>query len=446
MALEVIHTKKIGLSTREAAWTVLRSVSSGAYADVALERIFIKNKFSSVDRGFITELVYGAIRHRKYLDSWIDFLGKYKAKKQPPLFRWLLHIGLYQILFMEKVPDSAAVNTSVELAKIVNLSPLCPVLNGILRSCIRFKDQGKIPPVPKKDSERIAQMHSLPQWIVDNLIVWKGIKYAENVAKSYNISPPIDLRINRLCSTRIQIIKSFTKSGIPAESIKDLDYGINIPTGFGDLKEWPGYQLGHWSVQNRSSQRIAPLLAPDPGERILDACAAPGGKATHLAEMMNNQGEIWAVDKSLSRLKLLENNANRLGISILKTLAADSSMLLQTNPEWVGYFHKILLDAPCSGLGTLARNPDARWRISPENIAQLIKIQRRLLDNLLPLLMPGGRLVYSTCTIHPEENSQQIDNFLSTYKKLELVESNQIFPDSEGFSDGFFSAVLELKK
>ena len=287
-----------GLNARKAAWEVLQAVGGGAFADVALERIFNLYSFKSIDKALITELSYGAIRQRYFLDCWIDLLGKVSAKKQPPLLRWLLHLGLYQILIMERIPPAAAINTTVELAKNHNLKKLAPVVNGILRSALRNKESGLLLPKSNNPSLELAQNESLPLWLADKLIAWKGFEEAKKIAFSFNSISPIDIRVNKLRANIRDVKELFDSSGINNQLIQNCPYGLEVPTGVGDPKKWPGYEEGKWSVQDRSSQLIAPLLGPMPGEKILDACAAPGGKSTHIAELINNDGEIWSVDRS----------------------------------------------------------------------------------------------------------------------------------------------------
>ena len=220
---------------------------------------------------------------------------------------------------------------------------------------------------------------------------------------------------------------------------------LQVKSGLGDLHKWPGYQEGKWCVQDRSSQSVSLLLDPKPGENVLDACSAPGSKTTHLAELMGNVGEIWAIDRSRSRLNLVSINAKRMRADCINVLEADSLDLLKIKPEWEKFFQRILLDAPCSGLGTLARNPDARWRMTPEKINELVILQMKLLKKTLPLLTSGGRIVYSTCTIHPEENFRQIERFLVSHPELKLRGQQQILPSFDHGGDGFYMAVLELE-
>ena len=432
---------KIGLPARRLALEVLEAVAAGAYADVALERALRQNPLSPADRGLATELAYGCIRWRQWLDGWLDRLGKIPAHKQPPRLRWLLHLGLYQVLRMQRIPAAAAVDTTVELAKRHRLSKLSPVVNGVLRSALRAKEAGETLPVPEPLAERLALCHSLPVWFAESLLSWSGPEQAERVALACNQVPPLDLRVNRLCSTPDLVAAAFAEEGLPTQPIDGCPDGLQVLAPAGDLRRWPGFEQGHWSVQDRSAQWVAPLLDPQPGDRILDACAAPGGKATHLAELIGDVGEIWAVDRSAGRLKRVAANAARLGCASIQALAADATDLLQKRPEWSGFFQRILLDVPCSGLGTLSRHPDARWRVTASTVEELLPLQARLLAAMLPLLAPGGRLVYATCTIHPEENVAQVNTFLQQHADVQLESEQQRWPDPDG-GDGFYTAVI----
>ena len=435
-----------GLDARKAAWEVIQAVGGGSFADVALERIFNLYSFKSIDKGLITELSYGAIRQRYYLDCWIDYLGKVPAKKQPPLLRWLLHLGLYQVLKMKRIPPAAAINTTVELAKTHHLKKLAPVVNGILRSALRSKERGLLLPKSNNPSLELAKNESLPHWLANELINWKGLEDAKKIAKAFNCISPIDIRVNRLRADLKEVKEIFDSCGIHNQVIPNCPYGLEVRAGVGEPRKWPGYEEGKWSVQDRSSQLIAPSLGPLPGEKILDACAAPGGKSTHIAELINNEGNLWSVDRSSRRSKKILANSERLGTKCLQILVADSNELLLKKPDWKGFFDRILIDAPCSGLGTLARHPDARWRMNQDNIQQLVAVQSQLLNSLAPLLKNGGKLVYSTCTIHPEENSHQIKNFLQSKSEFLLEYEKQIWPGEGDNGDGFYIAVLNKLK
>ncbi len=437
--------KPAGLLPRIAAWEILQAVAAGEFSEVALERILKKYSMKGIDRRLVMELSYGAIRQRKLLDCWIDYLAKVSHSKQPPLLRWLLHLGLYQILKMDRMSEAAAINTTVEVAKKSKLSRLAPVVNGVLRSALRCKQSGIELPLPNDCIERISQTESLPIWLVEKLIDWRGQNEAEKLAKSFNRVPNLDIRVNILKISVDNLRHQFDLAGISSSLINDCPSGLQIISSSSNLKSWPGYKEGFWSVQDRSSQWVSPLLDPTEGDRILDVCSAPGGKATHLAELIKDKGEIWAIDRSKRRIKRVIANSSRLKLESIHCLEADSTSLLEVRPNWKGSFQRILVDAPCSGLGTLSRNPDARWRINPSKIDELIALQLKLLKAILPLLDSGGRIVYSTCTIHPEENYFQIQNLLRLYPELDLIYQRQIWPSYDNFGDGFYAAVIESK-
>ena len=434
----------VGLVPRRLAWEILEAVAAGGYADVAFDRVLRGTTLSVQDRGLVTEVAYGAIRQRRRLDGWLDRLGRVPASKQPPRLRWLLHVGLYQLLCMERIPDAAAVNTTVELAKRHGLKRLAPVVNGVLRAAIRAKQSGEALDLPGDPALRLALQQSLPDWFCRDLQRGCGADQAEGVARACNQVPPLDLRVNRLRCTPAALTAALEQHGLRVMPIPGCPDGLQVLEGGGDLRQWPGFEQGHWCVQDRAAQWVAPLLAPEPGDRVLDACAAPGGKATHLAELMQNKGEVWAIDRSAGRLRRVAANAARLGTDCLQAMAADASALLDQKPQWRGYFQRILLDAPCSGLGTLARHPDARWRVSPDSISTLVPLQARLLDAMVPLLAPGGTLVYATCTIHPAENGERIASFLGTHPAFVLRHEEQRWPDPEG-GDGFYAAVIQAR-
>ena len=440
-----------GLAPRRLAWRVLEAVAAGAFADNALERELAKTNLAPLDRGLATELAYGAIRQRLLLDAWIDAHGRLKANRQPPRLRWLLHVGLYQLLFSSRVPASAAVNTSVQLAKEAGFTRLAPVVNGLLRAVARAHPHNDaatpINPwqglaIPEAAADSLALRHSLPAWLATKLLQWCRPEAAEAFGRSSNTPPALDLRVNRRRSSREEVLAAFGAAGLTARALDDQEWGLCLAAASGDLRGLPGFKEGHWCVQDRTAQTIAPLLAPQPGQRLLDACAAPGGKSTHLAELMGDQGEIWAVDRSEARLKKVVANAERLGIASIQVLAADAADLLELRPQWRGSFDRILVDAPCSGLGTLARHADARWRIQPDSIAELANQQQRLLEGLAPLLRPTGRLVYATCTVHPQENSEVVQAFLAGHPSWQLIQQHQWWPAPQA-GDGFYAAVLE---
>ena len=435
-----------GYLQRKAAWEILLKVSSGMYSDLALEKVITNYKLTSLDIAFITDLSFGCIRYRKFLDHWIDHTSKLNHKKQPPKLRWLLHIGLYQILKMDKIPDSACISTTVEIAKNSELNKLSGVVNGVLRNATRKLKINNLPEFPMSQAERISVKESLPIWLVNEMIAWFGITETKKISIAYNKKPKIYLRVNTLKTTMKECLEIFKKNNIDVGLINKLDNGLVLKSKPRAIRKLPGYFEGKWLIQDRSSQWVAPLLSPIKGDKILDACAAPGTKTTHLAQLIKDEGEILAIDRSDIRLKLLKENLERLNIKSVKSLKIDAAKLIEIKPEYINYFDKILIDAPCSGLGTLARNPDARWKITKKSIDQLIIIQEKLLENIVPLLNKNGLLVYSTCTICPNENNLLIEKFLKNNSKLELVFEKQILPNNDYSGDGFYAAIISYKK
>ncbi len=431
---------------RKASWQILLKVSSGSYSDLALEKVLANYKFTSLDIAFITELSFGCIRYRKLLDHWIDHTSKLNHNKQPPKLRWLLHIGLYQILKMDKIPDSACISTTVEIAKNSELKKLSGVVNAILRNATRKLKIDNIPEFPINQAERISLQESLPIWLINEMIDWYGIIETKKIAMAFNKKPKIDLRVNTLKTPMRECLDIFQKNNIDVVPISKLENGLMLKSKPRSVRKLPGYSEGKWLIQDRSSQWVAPLLKPKKGEKILDACAAPGTKTTHLAELIKDQGQILAIDRSDVRLNLLKENLERLEIKSVKALKIDATKLIDIKPEYINYFDKILIDAPCSGIGTLARNPDARWRITKQSIDKLINIQQKLLETIVPLLNKNGLLVYSTCTICPSENNLLIEKFLKKNNQLELVFEKQILPNKDDLGDGFYAAIISYKK
>jgi 16S rRNA (cytosine967-C5)-methyltransferase len=444
-----------GLASRAAAWQVLQAVAAGAYADAALDRQLAREPLSAPDRALATELAYGAIRQRRLLDAWLAALGRLPAERQPPRLRWLLHVGMYQLLFSDRIPAAAAVSTSVELARSGGLPRLAPVVNGLLRTLLRRREGRATDPwagleLPVDPAASLALRHSLPVWLATDLLRWWPAEAAEAFARHCNRPPALDLRCRPGRGGRQALLQALQNAGIAAEALPDSDHGLTLPGRAGDLRALPGYQEGWWSVQDRHAQRIVPLLDPHPGQLVLDACAAPGGKTTQIAEILQGQGQLWAVDRSAARLRRVALNAERLGLAGISLLAADATQLAALHPDWLGRFDRILLDAPCSGLGTLARHADARWRLQPEAIEALVTLQDSLLRSLLPLLAPAGRLVYATCTVHPRENQERIAALLAEQSQWQLREQRQWGPGGSGdgtpvdaAGDGFYAAVLE---
>lgn len=397
-------------SARQLAFEGLQSVHKGAYADVALHRLLGKSGLSDRDRAFATELVYGSVRRQRTLDALIDQLGKKKASQQPGEIRTILHLGLYQLRYLDTVPSSAAVNTSVDLAKSNGFGRLAGVVNGILRQYLRLQEKGADPlQLPSDPVTTLGLLHSLPDWIVNLWYQQLTPEDAESLCRWFNQSPHIDLRVNRCQSSLDQVEAAFEAAGVATKRLPPLPDALRLVNPAGNVMALPGYAEGWWSVQDASAQLVAYLVAPQPGDFIVDACAAPGGKATHLAELMSDTGTVWACDRTTSRLKKIKANSTRLQLNSLKTYTGDSRDL----PKFHGQADRVLVDAPCSGLGTLHRHADARWRQTPESVKELADLQLALLTEATRWLKPQGTLVYATCTLNSQENEGVVQTFLN---------------------------------
>ncbi|WP_088891633.1 16S rRNA (cytosine(967)-C(5))-methyltransferase [Leptolyngbya ohadii] len=403
------------VSARQLAFLVLRSIGRGAFADIAVDRVLQRQELSSVDRRFVTELVYGTVRRQRTLDAIVDDLATKKSHQQPEDLRLILHLGLYQLRYLDQIPASAAVNTTVDLAKQNGFSGLSGFVNGLLRQYLRLSQSNptQIPTVPEDPIARLGIQHSYPDWIVQ---VWAdefGLAEAEKLCEWFNRSPQIDLRVNRLRSSVAEVQSAMESAGISIMPVPPIPTALRLPQGVGTITQLPGYTEGFWSVQDSSAQLVSELLDPQPGETVIDACAAPGGKTTHSAERMDDRGTIWAIDRYASRLKKLQQNADRLQLQSIHIRTGDS----RDQPDLVNQADRVLLDAPCSGLGTLHRHADARWRQTPDTVKELSQLQAELLQAAASWTKVGGVLVYATCTLHPAENEAIVQSFLQRHSQ-----------------------------
>lgn len=403
---------------RQLAFDVLREIYQGGYADVALHRLLAARSLSPVDRQFATELVYGTVRRQRTLDALISQLGKKTARQQPLPLKIVLQLGLYQLRYLDQVPPSAAVNTSVALIKAVFSSKLAGVVNGILRQYLR-QQQGNTDPLvlPPDRVQALALRHSFPDWIVALWHQQLGEEQTDALCDWFNRPPTIDLRINPLKTAMGDLVQAFSAAGVKTQQHPHLPQLLRLAEHVGAIQQLPGYDDGLWTVQDASAQLVGHLVAPQPGNTVIDACAAPGGKTTHLAELMNDQGKIWACDRTASRLNKVKQNMTRLGLSNIHPLTADSTALTRFTSQG----DRVLVDAPCSGLGTLHRHADARWRQSPERIAELTELQAKLLAQAATWVKPDGLLIYATCTLHPAENEDLIVRFLKAHPEWSVL-------------------------
>jgi 16S rRNA (cytosine967-C5)-methyltransferase len=403
-------------SARQSAFMALKAVHKGAFADVALDRSLAHHTLSDADRRLLTELVYGCVRRMRSLDALIDQLAQKSSRHQAPDVRTILHLGLYQLRYLEHIPPSAAVNTTVELLKQNQLGGLSGFVNGLLRQYLRSSQESDPLALGSNSIERLGILHSYPDWIVQTWVESLGIDATEQLCLALNQPPTIDLRINVLQSDRDTVQAALAEQGI--ETIPLLcPQALRIVGNPGPIYKLPGYSQGWWMVQEASAQLVGHLVNPQPGMVVIDLCAAPGGKTTHLVELMQGQGTVWACDRTASRLKRLQQNLDRLQMNEAVCLWQGDGRALAAE---IPLADAVLLDAPCSGLGTLHRHADARWRQTPETVQELCVLQAQLLKAAAQQVKPGGILVYATCTLHPLENEEVVQNFLTHHPQWRI--------------------------
>jgi len=409
---------------------------------------------TDLDKAFVRAVVYGVLRWRGRLDWIIAAYSRIKPSRLERAILAILRMGTYQILFMDRVPAPAAVDESVKLAKGLRKKEATAFVNGILRGIAEGRKEIAYPDLRTDPIAYIAAFHSHPAWLVQRWVDQRGVEETISLCQANNQFRPLTVRVNTLKGSREEVIQELHNEGIEAFPTPFSPVGISIEAPPA-LTSWGPLQQGWLQVQDEAAQLVSLILAPKPGERILDLCAAPGGKTTHLAELMQDQGEIVAVDLSPVKLQRLQENCRRLGIAIVKSLAQDATAPLPFPP---GSFDCCLVDAPCTGLGTLRRHPEGKWRITEKDILRLQEIQGQILRQAAPLVKQGGVLVYSTCTLTQEENEGVIEAFLSEQNGFRLEDASPLLPagceglvDEHGYlrtlphrhkTDGFFAARM----
>ncbi len=403
---------------RRAAFRVLNRVeASDAYADIAL--VAELREMGAQDAALSTELVYGVLRWKIRLDFTVGLFSSIRTEKLEHRVLNALRLGAYQLLFLSKIPASAAINESVELVKPDRKK--AGFVNAILRKIDSERERISIPGDDQVRHISIAWSH--PEWMVRRWAQRYGIEETIELCKAGQGVPPRTIRVNTLATTRERLLEEFLSEGFDAVPTRFSPFGIEARGG-GPLNAMDK----RYYIQDEASQIIPLMLAPEPGERVMDACSAPGGKATHMAQLMGNRGVIYALDKHEARLRPIEESASRLGATIIKTAAADAARPIGVAEK--GPLDAILCDAPCSGLGVLRRAPDSKYRRSVQDIAGLAIVQRALLDNLSGYLKKGGRLVYSTCTFEPEETDDIVSDFLERHTDFRLEDASRVLPES----------------
>jgi 16S rRNA (cytosine967-C5)-methyltransferase len=386
---------------------------SDAYLDRLLDHELRSDELNELDKGLMNEIVTGVTRWQMKLDWVLTGFFHGNFTKAETNIRNALRVALYQILFLDRVPHSAAVNEAVEFMKRIRGQKAADLVNAVLRNIIRNLENIRYPD-PKEDRIRhLSVVESHPYWMTRRWVDRFGYDEARRMMAANNRIPELSLRINRLKTDVAAFHQLLAQHNVAFSASRYLDSFIRVAhmsnIGGSDM-----FRQGYISVQDESAGLAVRLLDPRPGERVIDLCAAPGGKTIYMAELMNNQGEIIAVDRYETRLNLVKTAAQRTGVTIAQLLAGDAAEIDLPPGD------RVLVDAPCSGLGVLAKKPDAKWHRQIEDIERLGSTQQSILRNAARLVKPGGVLVYSTCTIEPEENRSVIDAFLQEHPEFTL--------------------------
>ena len=435
-------------SAREAALQLLLDIETkGAYANLALAGL--PETMPRRERHLATELVSGVTRMRRTLDSALDQISKHPMAGMKPALRNVLRLGAYQILFLDRIPERAAIHEAVAMARRVGHEGVAKLTNAILRKLAFNGWEGLT--WPDDPAQRIAVRWSYPDWLIERWIAAYGVEDAEALARAEDKALQLTLRTNLCRTTREALLARLEDEGWGADTSPVTPEGVRLLEQAA-VASLPGYEEGWWYVQGEGAMLAAAALDPRPGETIADVGAAPGGKSTHIAERMRDEGTVLAIEPHEGRLALVIQNAERLGLTCIRPVPRRAE-------EGVGTLvDRALVDAPCSGLGTLYRKADARWHVTPQEIRDLAALQGSILDAVAPSVKPGGVLVYSTCTIGREENEDVVAAFLGRHPEFRPGDLRfalpaewrgeaddgmiQLLPHRHG-TEGFFIARLD---
>jgi 16S rRNA (cytosine967-C5)-methyltransferase len=447
-------------------WESITQIKRPPLAQLTEDFLEDTGPWSARDRALVRELVFGVVRWLALLDRHIDSQLISRKKRLSNIVRSHLRIGVFQILFLDRVPFSAAVNEAVKGVKSSNHAWASGLVNAVLRRLAERRESLGPEMARRCDEtmgldtvERLAIETSHPLWMVKRWTGRYGLEEARSLCRANNIKAPFTIRVNTITVTRDKVLKVLADNGIDAVPGRYAPEAIIISDYSGSPLAIPGFKHGWFQVQDESAQLVSYCLAPLSHEIILDACAGPGGKTTHIAQLIEDHGIIEATDRNDARLELLKENKERLGI---KCISCIPFKLFNTRrPELEGRYHRILVDAPCSGLGVIRRHPDIKWNRTRASLSELVCQQRSLLNGLAPLIRPGGTMVYATCTLEPEETREVVEDFLSGHPQWGLVAAGNMLPaeasslvDKNGFlvtvpepqgPDGFFAAILRCQ-
>jgi len=444
---------------RKAAWRILQSWEAGNEALEALRESYFKaNNLGIRDRALVTELTQGTVRHLLFLDHTVQSNLDRPDHSLPGPVLLALRLGAYQLIHLHKIPAHASVMETVQIIKESRYRRFSPLVNAVLR---KISDRGPAP-LPSMEDSPIRHMElatSTPRWLVERLAGVCGLDGTRRILQALNRIPPITLRVNTARISREDLLLQLAGEGVAAGPGKLSETAIILEDRTAPWKI-EAFREGLCTLQDEGAQIIAPLLEPAPGQRILDACAAPGGKTGHLAQLTGNLGFLVAADRNLKRTRMMVDSMERLGACNAKFLTAELGT--GTSPFKKESFDGILLDAPCSGTGVLRRHPEGKWKKDPTTITRMTALQEDLLVWAGRMLKDGGRVLYTTCSLLEEENEKVVDRFLSASVEMRRIDMRKRFPDmrQDIFTttgelrlwphlhncDGFFACLMEKGK
>ena len=420
------------INPRKLAVNILTKIEKdNAYSNLTLSAYFKENEISAEEKAFVTALVYGVLDRKITLDYVLSRFMKTPIKKTAPFTLNTLRTALYQIMYMDKIPESAAVNEAVKLIKKSSENRNQGFVNAVLREVLR---QDNLLP-EGNDIQSLSVRYSAPVWLVETFLKDYGEQTTIALLEESLKKPPFTLKVNTLKTTTQKLKESLEKSGVAVCETEHTD-ALILLKGI-DLLKNSDFKNGHFHIEDMASQKAISVLSPKKGERVLDICAAPGGKTFTMAEIMQNEGEIIACDLYEQRVSLIADGADRLGIDIIKPCVADAT---EYN-EKLSLFDAVLCDVPCSGLGVIRRKPDIKYNAAAD-FTELEAIQRKILRNAVKYLKKDGRILYSTCTLRKAENENMIKDFLAENKDYSLITEQTLMPHINN-TDGFYYALIE---
>ena len=403
---------------RHIAFSILCQVAKGPQTlDHFLEKADPRiSPLNRPDRSLVHALVYGTLRWQRRLDFIIDHFARNPKKIELPI-RILLRLGLFQMNYMDRIPLSAVVHTTVELTKKTQRPWASGLVNGILRRAAETQASVPWPDPEKEPALALSVEQAVPRWLAERWIARWGLEETRQLCKAINTIPSVTLRINTLKTDRHTLMAAIASEAAAVARTSCSPEGIIVDSFARPFSQWPAFQKGCFQIQDEAAQLVTHLLGPQPGHAVWDACAGLGTKAAHCAQMMDNRGTILATDLQAPKLQRLQVEMRRMGINIVTTQVLD---LTSASIEPEARYDRILVDAPCSGLGVLHKNPDGKWRIPPHDLTVYQQRQILLLERVAPHLKPNGILVYAVCSFEPEENQAVINGFLQKHAEFAI--------------------------